>query len=161
MLRAGKRSFAAAVAAIAVTGCGFQSSPSEALTFQPPPGWRASPGFLGIMQFWRSPASDRDVLMLVRSPRLLQPKEVFANPKFQTTLKDATIERRASILICGDQPAQYVQARGTSSRGEEDRVEMIMTNAAGASYVAMYARPVGVPSDPKAEAALRELCPKR
>jgi hypothetical protein len=157
----GKRSRAALLAVIALGGCGFKSSPAESLTFQPPPGWQSSPGIFGFMQFWRPPTNDREVLMLFKSPRLLQPNEVFSDPEFQTTLKGATIERRTSIRICGTQPAEYLEARGTSSRDEEVRIEMVMTNAAGASFIATYVRPVAVPSDSMAEASLRELCPKR
>jgi hypothetical protein len=99
--------------------------------------------------------------MLFKSPKELSPNEVFSNPRFQTTLKDATIERRSSILICGNQPARYVEARGYSSRGWEDRIEMVMSNVAGSTYFAMYVRPIASPPDPMAEAAVRELCPKR
>lgn len=150
-----------ALAMLALTACGFSASPADGLQFRAPAGWRPSPGILGFMQFWRSPQSDREMVMLFKSPRLMQPKEVLSDPQFQTTMKDATIERRDSILICGNQPAQYVEARGTSSRGEQVHIEMMMTNAAGTSYMAMYVRPMASPSNREAEASLRELCPKR
>lgn len=146
--------------ALALAACGFHSSPADGLQFQPPPGWRSSPGIFGFMQFWRPPGSDHELLMLFRSPRLLQPKDVFSNPQFQTTMKDATIERRDAIRICNNQPAQYLEARGTSSRGEAAQVEMVMTDTAGTSYMALYVRPVASAPDPNAEASLRELCAK-
>ena len=147
--------------AVALSGCGFKSSPADDLQFRPPAGWQSSPGFLGFMQFWRAPGNDREVLMLFRSPKELQPNEVFSDARLQTTLKDATIERRRSILICGNQPARYVEARGYSSRSGESRIEMVMSNVAGGTYFAMYVRPIASDPNPMAEAAVRELCPKR
>jgi hypothetical protein len=53
-----------------------------------------------------------------------------------------------------------VQGRGVSSRGDDVAVDMIATNAAGATYFATYVRPIASPPNVMAEAALRELCPK-
>jgi hypothetical protein len=149
-----------AIAAAALSGCGFSSSPADALQFAPPAGWRSSPGFLGFMQFWRPPSNDREVLMLFRSPRRVDPNQVFSETQMQGDVRDATIERRSRIFICGTQPAQYLEARGTSSHGEV-HIDMIVTNVGGNSYFAMYARPVELPANSMAEASLRELCPKR
>jgi hypothetical protein len=156
------RLFGSGVAALVIltlTGCGLQASPADALQFHPPPGWQSSPGILGFMQFWRPPVDDREVLMLFKSPKPLQPSEVFSNARMSDTLKDATIDRRESIVICGHQPATYFQLHGTSSRGDS-RAEMVMTNISGAGYFALYARPLVVPPNPAAQAALRELCAK-
>jgi hypothetical protein len=149
-----------ALLAIAPSGCGLTSSPASGLTFRPPPGWRPSPSVLGFVQFWRSPADDRELLMLFRSPRELQPSDIFSDSRLQSTLQHVTVERRTTINICGNQPARYVEASGTSQSGQEDRVDMVMTNTSGKSYFAMYIRPVVSPTDPMAEAALRELCAK-
>jgi hypothetical protein len=149
----------AALAAVVLGGCAFNTSPAQALQFRPPPDWRSSPGFLGFMQFWRPPVDDREVLMLFKSPRQLQPSQVFADTRLQGDVRDTKIERRSTIRICGTQPAEYVEARGTSSRGEA-RMEMVVTNVGGSTYFAMYARPVELPANPMAEAALRELCAK-
>ena len=100
------------------------------------------------------------MLMLFRSPKQLQSSDVFSNAQLQDTLKQVTVVQRSSILICGNQPAQYLEARGSSARGEEDRVDMVMTNAAGSTYFAMYVRPITSITNPAAEAALRELCTK-
>jgi hypothetical protein len=115
---------------------------------------------MGFMQFWRPPSDDQQILMLFRSPRPLQPNEVLSNARLNDTLKGATVEQRKDITICGRQPATYYVARGTSSRGAEDRVEMVLTNVAGATYFAMYVRPVATPPNQMAQAALKELCPK-
>lgn len=99
--------------------------------------------------------------MLFKSPRQLQPNQVFEDTRIQGDVKDTRIERRRTIRICGTQPAEYLEARGTSSRGEEAHVEMVVTNVGGSTYFAMYARPVDLPPNAMAEAALRELCAKR
>jgi hypothetical protein len=148
-----------AVLALA-SGCGLTSSPASDLKFAPPHDWRASPAILGFMQFWRSPTDDREVLMLFKSPRPLQPRDFFTDARLRGTVKDVRVERRQDIVICGDQRATYVAARGSSSNGEEDRIEVVATNTAGNTYFAMYARPAATAANAMAEAALRELCPK-
>lgn len=151
----------ATLVAFALADCGFRSSPADALTFAAPNGWQSSPGILGFMQFWRPPTDDQQILMLFKSPKPLQPNDVFSKARLgDTMLKGATVEQRQDITICGRQPATYYVARGTSSRGAEDRVEMVLTSVAGASYFAMYVRPVTSPPNQMAQAALRELCAK-
>jgi hypothetical protein len=145
--------------ALAASGCALSASPADGLKFQAPPGWRSSPGIMGFMQFWRPPVDDREVLMLFKSPKPLQPGDVFSNAQLHDTLKTMTVERRRGIEICGGQPALYVEARGSSSEGDE-RVDMVITNAGGYGYFAMYARPFQAAPNPSAEAALRELCVK-
>jgi hypothetical protein len=112
------------------------------------------------MQFWRSPSDDREILMLIKSPKPLKADDIFSDARLKDTLKNATVERRASIVICGTQPATYVQARGSSSHGGDDFVDLVLTTLRGNSYLAMYVRPISSPTNPSAEAALRELCTK-
>ena len=149
-----------ALFALAFAGCALNASPADGLQFQAPPGWRPSPGIMGFMQFWRPPASDDQVLMLFKSPKPLQARDVFSDARLNDTLKNASIERQQSIEICGHQPATYLEARGSSAKGGDDRIELVMTNVAGATYFAMYARPLEAPPNPMAVAALRELCAK-
>lgn len=146
-------------AALVVAGCGFSGSPADGLRFQPPPGWHSSKWVMGFMQFWSSP-SEREVIMLFRSPKPLPAGDVFSNQQMQQRLKDVTVVRHNSTVICGNQPATYIQAQGSSSRGGDDTVEMITTAAQGTSYMAMYVRPMGSAPNPSAETALRQLCPK-
>jgi hypothetical protein len=149
------------VAGILLSACGFTSSPAEGLQFQPPAGWKSSPGIMGFMQFWRPPVDDGQMLMLIKSPKPMDPKEVFSNSQMHGTLKDVTIQDLRTIQICGNQAATLLQAQGTSStRDGKDQVEMIMTNAGGSSYFAMYVRPLGAAANPEASAAVRELCAK-
>ena len=149
------------VAGVALTfaGCGLSASPADGLTFRAPAGWQSSPGIMGLMQFWRSPQTDREILMLFKSPKALKPSDVFTDARFNNGLKDTTIENRSSIQICDHQPATLVQARGTSTHGDE-RVDLMLTTLNGNSYFALYVRPLGMPPNPMAEAALRELCAK-
>lgn len=114
---------------------------------------------MGFMQFWRTP-DDREALILFKSPTQLTANDVFSNDQMKDTLKDMQIEQRHPIQICGNQPATYVRGRGTSpKRGDED-VEMVFTTINGASYFALYTRPIGATPNFAAQAALRELCPK-
>lgn len=140
--------------------CGLRSSPADGLRFQPPAGWNPSPGILGFMQFWRSPGNDREFLILFRSPRPMQTKEMFSSQGMQDSMKDVTVLREQSIKICGNQPATFVLARGDSARSGPTDIESIATNIGGASYFATYIRPVSAPPNPEAMASLRELCTK-
>ena len=153
---------AALVALFAVTagGCGLQASPADGLRFAAPNGWRPSPGILGFMQFWRPPTDDREVLMLFKSPRPMKTNDIFSNSNLQDTMKDVTIVTQQTIKICGARPAKYVQARGSSSQGGPIDIETVATIIGGASYFAVYVRPIAVPPNPLALAALREVCPK-
>lgn len=150
----------ACVGLAAQWGCSFSASPADDLRFQAPPGWRSSPGIMGFMQFWRSPTNDQEILMLFRSPKPLPAGDIFSNQQMQETLKDVVVTRRSRIEICGNQPATYIEARGTSSKGGDETVEMVMTTARNTSYFAMYVRPIASPPNEQAAAALKELCPK-
>src|SRR5579863_3874221 len=98
-----------AIAALALGGCALRASPADNLVFKAPAGWTASPGILGIMQFWRPPTDDGELLMLVKSPKKLKPGDVFADQRFHDTLSGATMIHRSPITICGGQPATYVE----------------------------------------------------
>lgn len=147
------------VGALTQSGCGFASSPADNLRFQPPPGWHASPGIMGFMQFWRPPSNDREVLMLFKSPKPVTANDVFSPENMRDTMHDVTITQRSAIQICDNQPATYIQGRGQSRRGDEN-VEVVITTTRATTYFALYARPIGAPPNPMAEAALRELCAK-
>ncbi|MGA8535124.1 MAG: hypothetical protein WB615_13530 [Candidatus Tumulicola sp.] len=138
-------------------GCGFTNSPADGLTFKPPAGWQSSPGIMGFMQFWRGPNASDEVLVLIKSPKPLQTREVFNS----ANMRDAKIETEKPITICSNQPAEFFKAQGTSSRGGSDsNIEMVMTNAGGTTYMALYAYPVAAAPNAQASAALRELCTK-
>lgn len=155
-----RRSIAAAVGcALALAGCGITASPADGLRFQPPPGWQSSPGIMGFMQFWRT-ADEREALILFKSPRPITANDILSNDRMKDTLQGLQIEQRHAIQICGNQPATYVRGRGTSpKRGDED-AEMVIATVDGASYFALYVRPIGAKPNFAAQAALRELCAK-
>ncbi|MGB8965209.1 MAG: hypothetical protein WCB99_06175 [Candidatus Cybelea sp.] len=155
-----RRAAFAAIVTLALSGCGLSSSPAEGLQFQAPSGWKSSPGIMGLMQFWQLPTNDEEVLMLLRSPRPLQPKDVFSSNGMAGTLKNVKVSELRAIQICRNQPATYLAARGTSSRGAQDDAEVVLTNLGGKAYVALYVRPLGAPANPAASAAIRELCAK-
>jgi hypothetical protein len=143
-----------------LSDCGFTRSPAEGLQFQAPAGWKSSPGVLGFMQLWRPAVDDGEVLMLIKSPRPIQVKDAFSNSTLNGTLKDVTVRELRAIQLCGSQPATYLAASGSSSRGGKDEVEMVMTSNGGNTYFAMYVRPQGMTPNAAASAAVRELCPK-
>ncbi len=146
--------------ALVPIGCGFNSSPADGLRFQAPPNWSSSPGIMGIMQFWRAPSDDRSVLMLFKSPKPMDAREVFSNSRLKDTLKDTRITSKRDVTICGNQPATYIEARSTSEKGDAENVDMAMTTLNGSTYFALYVRPLEAAANPQAEAALRQLCPK-
>ena len=148
-----------ALAAVALAGCSFNASPAAGLKFAAPPGWKPSPGIMGFMQFWQSPGGEREALVLVKSPRPIKIGDIFQNGELSGTVKNATVERQEATTICARQPAIYAEALGESSGGAQAHVELMMTNVAGASYIAMYIRPAGASPNPMAESALRLLCP--
>lgn len=146
---------AAALAAAVLSGCGLTSSPADSLSFKAPKGWQAFPGIMGFMQFWKQPDADA-VLMLFKSPKPIKTTEIFSN----ADLSDARVEQQKPITICGNQPAQYYLAQGRSKSGRDSTIEMVMSDAGGQTYMAIYAYPVGTQGNADAEAALRELCTK-
>jgi hypothetical protein len=148
------------VAACALSGCGLSASPADGLRFQPPAGWRSSPGILGFMQFWRPPSGVREVLMLFKSPKPVTSGDMYSDANMQGAFKSVTVQRKRSIKICGNQPALFVQGIAISRENTESNVEMVLANVRGTSYFAMYVRPTDVAPDPQAEGALYELCAK-
>ena len=98
--------------------------------------------------------------MLFKSPRPIGTQDFFNNKAVKDSLNDVSVEEQRTITICKSQPATYVRARGSSSRGGDESVEMIGTNAGGNSYFAMYVRPLGAAPNAAARAALREVCTK-
>lgn len=151
-----------ALGAVLLSACGLTSSPADGLTFTAPSGWQSSPGIMGFMQFWnhRLDPHSEEVLMLFRSPRQIDRDQVFETGR----LKDTKIDRERQITICGNQPATIFAGTATSSAGNEPdrphKLDMIMTNANGTTYFAMYVYPLNHPPNAQAESALRELCVK-
>lgn len=143
--------------ALALGGCGLTASPADGLNFKAPSGWQSSPGIMGFMQFWKAPDSNKEVLMLFKSPKPMDTKDVFSNAK----LKDATVERQQAIKICGNQPAVFIKATANSAANgshQQSQVQMVMSTAGQSTFIAMYMYPTNAAPNQEAASALRELC---
>ena len=62
----------ACAARAAAGGAASPRARPTASRFKAPPGWQASPGIMGFMQFWRPPDNDNEVLMLFKSPKPIE-----------------------------------------------------------------------------------------
>jgi hypothetical protein len=143
--------------AFAMTGCGLTSSPADNLTFKAPDTWSASPGIMGFMQFWTSPSTPKQVLMLFRSPKPIDEHQAFSS----ANMKNAKVEFDQQITICKTQPAHFVKATATSTKdGHDETMQLIVTDLNGTSYMAMYIYPATAQPDSAAADAIRELCAK-
>ena len=150
-----------ALSVLALTGCGLTASPADGLTFTAPAGWQSSPGILGFMQFWHPASNDDEVLMLFKSPKPISTNEIFQ----KANISDMRVSHEQKITICGAQPALYLEGEATSSSvnnnpSKPHDMQMVMTNAAGSTYFAMYVYPVSVRPNAEAVASLRQLCAK-
>jgi hypothetical protein len=99
-------------------------------------------------------------LFLFRSPKPVSATDVFSPANMHDTMRDVTVTQRSAIQICGNQPATFIQGRGTSPQRGDENIDLVVTTTNGVSYFALYARPIATPPNPAAEAALRELCTK-
>lgn len=129
------------------------SSPAQSVTFKPPAGWVATPSFFGF-QAWH-PSDDTQALVLFKLPVAADMNQALTESNFQ----QLTVKRRERIDICGRQPAIYIAGTATGRRGTQ-KLEMIMTTARGATYLAMYSRDLNVRANAQAETAIRTLCPR-
>ena len=149
----------ALLGALATTACGgLTKSPAEGLTFTAPADWKATPGIMGMMQFWMSP-DKKQALMLFRVPADFKTDQAFSS----ADVKDAHIESQRTIKLCGNMPAQYMKAIATSSRtGDDNNLEMTIAKGSdGNTLMAMYVYPIGTKPDATADAAIYQLCPAK
>jgi hypothetical protein len=139
----------------ALCACG---SASDAVTFQAPAGFKPEMSVGPFAQGWSGPQGQS--LMLMALPAKIDlSKTVEESP-----VTNGTIEHDTMTTICGDQPARVLDLVGSiaSSSGSKDRerrdIQTVATNAGGKTYFAIYARPIGMPANPAAEAAIRHVC---
>ncbi|HEY9085343.1 MAG TPA: hypothetical protein VIN40_05340 [Candidatus Tyrphobacter sp.] len=135
----------AAMAALAAC-----SSPTQSIDFQPPAGWTATPSLFGF-QAWHT-ADSKQTLVLFRLPVAADPNTVMRQADINTA---GTTTRK--ITICGKQPALLILGRGTRAHSQQN-VEMVMTSYAGTTYMAIYARDIGLPLNAQADRAIHSLC---
>ena len=98
--------------------------------------------------------------MLFKSPKPLATGDIYSDANMQGAFKSVTVLRKQTIEICGNQPAYFVQGTAISRNDTLSNVDMMLSTVHGVSYLAMYVRPMEVPPNPQAEAALHGLCLK-
>jgi hypothetical protein len=147
--------YCAVVLLCALAACG---SASDSTTFAVPPGYVQQASLGPFFQMWKN---DKSVIGLMALPV----KADLHTAVSQTSLKDATVTSQKDITICNGQPAVLMDAQGNVNVGDEKnpehgRAEVIATEVAGKTYIAMYIRPMTASADPAADAAIRNVCPK-
>lgn len=137
-----------------LTACG---SATDAITFTAPPSFHPKASVGPFMQIWEAKPHAAIVLMSL-------PVELDLDKAMdQADIKDARIEKRERITICGAQSAVFAKGQGQESDASENgpsEVQFLATNVKGKTYMAIYARPLHSAADPAAEAAIRNLCAK-
>ncbi len=154
----------AAVLAIAVAACG---SVTDSVKFNVPPQYESKASFGPFMQIWETP-DKKSTMMLMAFPGKADVNKALTDAK----VTDAKVKKHERITICGNQPADFVQAEGTTgtsvsigmgagqSMKNNSNVDVLVTVANGKTYIALYAWPLNASADPQAEAAVRGVCSK-
>lgn len=146
----------------ALAGC---SSPAQNTSFQPPSGWKATPGMFGRLQMWISgdDSNNRQVLMLIRGDKNMTTRDLSASSPIAGS-KGMKKVKRDTITICGSQPADHFTGQGESTNNGKthvvEAIEGVTTAIADSKYLVLYIRPVAMKADAQAESALRSICPK-
>jgi hypothetical protein len=144
-----------------LAGC---SSPAENTAFQPPTGWKSTPGMFGRMQLWMTGtnANDRQILMIVRGDRSMKTSDFGAESPLGGT-KGMHDVKRKTVTLCHSQQAEYFTAQGESNSGNTrllQQIEGMSTTIGDSKYFALYIRPASLKADLQAENSLYSLCPK-
>lgn len=141
-----------------LTACG---SPSSGTAFKPPSGWNSSPGVFGRFQIWMTGqgSNDRQVLVLVRGDKNMRTEQTFT---FGNTGEVQEMHQHP-ITLCGNQAAQYINARAVHRSGNQRAPEIVegtITTIGNSKYAALYIRPASMHADAGAEDAIRSVCPQ-
>lgn len=145
-----------------LSGC---SSPAQDIAFQPPAGWRSTPGMFGRMQLWMngSGASDRQILMIVRGDKSMTTAQInSSNSPFGGTQGMHDVKRK-TVTLCRTQRAEYFTGQGEGQSGSTrvlQRIEGMMATIGDSKYFVLYIRPAAMQADMQAENSLYSLCPK-
>jgi hypothetical protein len=155
----------AVICAAAISACG---SASDSVTFQAPPSYESRASIGPFVQVWETP-NRRSAMILMQLPTQVDLDRVIQ----ESNVKDADVRVNKMITICGKQRAVYAEMTGTTggavnvgvgnapgSKESRSDVDFLGTNVGGRTYLAMYVRPIGTPTDPAAEAAIHNVCPK-
>jgi hypothetical protein len=143
------------ILAAALTGCG---STTDSLDFKVPNGYQAKFNTM-VMSLWTKGSSTDSVIMLMKIPVKTSESD-FQVP--DSAVKDAKIQSKELMTICGDHQATLMKMTGTSSQSKKNsNVEMLLTSWGSTTYMAMYVYPKGEGADPNAEAAIKSVCQKK
>lgn len=157
---------------IAVTGavllglaaCG---SATDSITFKAPANYAPKASLGPFMQVW-STADKHSALVLMQLPAQVSLDDMLT----KANLKDAHVNVKRMITICGNQQAVYAEMTGTvggtvnvgvadgKTATNPGDVDFLGTNVNGHTYMAMYVRERSAPADPAAVAAIHDVCPK-
>jgi hypothetical protein len=145
----------------ALAGCG---SATDSVDFKVPDGYQSKLNMFGMEIWTKGNDPNQSAILLMKMPVKMDEKN-FKMPDLSTAgVKDAKITSSKMTTICGDQPAMVMTVTGTSSKGDTSKQEdlnMVMTSAAGATYMAMYMRPHGEATDTDAANAVNNVCAKK
>jgi hypothetical protein len=151
------RYVAALLSCVMPAACG---SASDATTFKAPATYTQAVSFGPFVQMWKGP-DDKSIIMLMALPMKSSVNDAMKNA--QISQEDVKVHK--TITICNGQQAMYfdaigkVDSAGSTQNPHPGEVETVFTSLNGKTYVAMYVRPLSVPADPAADAAIHDICP--
>ena len=141
------------------------------LRFEPPQGWESRVTFLLFGHAWTNGSADPKTAEMLWLDRV---EAINEEPSPTKGLANVTKRR---IVLCGHQPAQYTSGDAIRANiapklaffrlmtkiapGTDYSIEEMRTTIGRWLYTATYWRPMGTTADPRAERALRSLCPAR
>jgi hypothetical protein len=145
-----------------LAGC---SSPAQGTAFQPPSGWKSTPGMFGRMQLWMTgtSASDRQILMIVRGDKNMKTSDIRSSSSPLGGTEGMRNVKEKMVTLCGSQRANYFTAQGEGGNGNNrvrQQIEGMSTTIGDSKYFALYIRPASLKADSQAENSLYSLCPK-
>jgi hypothetical protein len=158
------RFLAAATAATLLAACG---SVTDSVGFHVPSHYETRVSFGPFMQIWSTP-DERSTLMLMQFPTNVDINKALNSAE----IKDAKIEKREKITICGNQAADFAHIVGTTSTDikigvnagksttRASNIDFLATAVNGKTYFALYVWPLKDAPNPESEAALRGVCAK-
>jgi hypothetical protein len=146
----------------ALAGC---SSPVQDTAFQPPSGWKSTPGMFGRMQLWMTGtnANDRQILMIVRGDKSMKTADLNSTSSPLGGTRGMQNVKRKTVTLCGSQRADYFTGQGEGGSGNNrvlQDIEGVSTTIGDSKYFAVYIRPAALKADTQAENSLYSLCPK-
>src|ERR1700680_3762807 len=135
-----KKSLLAGALTLAALLAGCLGGATDNLDFKVPPGFNSTFSMFGSQMWTKGEKDQAQVLMLMKLPVKMATKDFKMPPN--TAAKDTKIESQQNIMICGNHPAVFIKATGTSTSSNKNvDLEMLMTGWGNNTYFAMYAYP--------------------